>query len=117
VLRVSFLAVALIGFWLVGLHAKNTGASILISYIFSSFLAWSWATPFRIVRGIPLGVAAPFCIFIGVVLSDALKPVVSEVVKAAIGGELAAAALLLCLVAFLITVANKLKQGQPPDAT
>lgn len=59
------------------------------AYVLRSFLVRSQATPFRIVRGIPLVLASPFYVVAGVVLSDALKPVMSDAMGVVLGVNIA----------------------------
>ena len=111
--RVAFLVIAVIGFWFVGIHARGAGIGILLSYVLSSVLVWSQATPFRIVKGIPLPIGAPFYVLGGVILSSALRPVISEGMGTAFGGDLGASVILFGVVALLTNVANRLKKGEP----
>ena len=117
-LRIIVLPLSVWLFWTVSIYAWHDGVSIFLSYWASSIVVWTRAIPFRIIKlrkgFIPLGAAAPFFILTGVILSNALKPVISDAVGEALVGNVAVAALLFFVVVKLADIANRLKSGKPP---
>ena len=113
-LRILYLVTGAAGFWFVGQHAFGASFWTGLSFAFASFLAISSATVF-LVRGVPLGFAAPFLIFIGVLLSNALRSVMLKGVVEAIAGNLLAGAIMIGAMVFLEPVASRLKRVELPE--
>ena len=112
--RLFYLAIGAVGFWFAGQHAFGVSFWTGLSFVVASFLAFSKATVF-LVRRVPLGFAAPFLIFCGVILSEALRPVIFAAKDEALGGNLMAAAIVIGVVVILTALANRLKQGWLPE--
>jgi len=97
------------------------------SFVIASFLAISNATVFRIAvfrlrhpeehteNIVPLGVAAPLLIFVGVLVSKSLRSVMQEGVVEAIGGNLLAGAIMIGAMLFLMRVSKPLTRGELPE--
>ena len=113
-LRILYLVIGAAGFWFVGQDAFGASFWTGLSFVFASFLAISMATVF-LVRGVPLGFAAPFLIFIGVLLSNSLRSVMLEGVVEAIAGNLLAGAIMIGAMLFLEPVASRLKRVELPE--
>ena len=114
-LRLLYLGVGAVLFYFVGQHAFATNIFTGLSFVVASFVAFSRATVFCVVRRVPLGVAAPLLIFCGVILSEALRPVVFAAKDEAIGGNFLAPVIMIGTVIFITAFANRLKQGKVPE--
>ena len=96
-LRLFYLAIGLIiAYTLVSYSFRELGVMGGVSYLFTSFGAISNAMFFRIVRVgrakyIPLGLVAPISIFVGLVGSKAIRPLLGEAKNAALAEDIVGA--------------------------
>jgi len=114
-LRLVYLGFGAFIFYFVGKDAFADSISTGVSFIAASFLVISRATVFLIIRRVPLGIAAPFLIFCGVILSQALKPVIFAAKDEALKGNLLAAAIVMGMAIVLSVFAGRLKRGELPE--
>lgn len=118
-LRLIYLVIGLfVAYLLVPYSFRELGVMGGISYLIAVFGAVSNAMFFRIVRVgradyIPLGLVAPFAIFVGVAGSKAIRPLIGDATDAALAQNFVGAVVILAIFGFFALWFGRWQSGNP----
>ena len=118
-LRLAYLVIGLfVAYLLVPYSFGELGVMGGISYVIAVFGAVSNAMFFRMVRVgradyIPLGLVAPIAIFVGLVGSKAIRPLLGEARNAALAEDFVGAVVILAIFVFFALWFRRWQSGNP----